>query len=71
MDGRRDRGQGAQPQGAAVEVLVRESLYRWSNWTILSSSQPHAKKDATTIEFPVKVPKDGEAVVTYRVRYTW
>jgi hypothetical protein len=54
-----------------VEVLVRESLYRWSNWTILSSSQPHVKKDATTIEFPVKVPKDGEAVVTYRVRYTW
>ena len=27
--------------------------------------------DAQTIEFPVRVAPDGEAVVTYRVRYTW
>ena len=55
----------------AVEVIVRENLYRWSNWRVLSSSMPHEKKDARTIEFPVKVAKDGEAVITYRVRYSW
>ncbi len=54
-----------------VEVLVRESLYRWSNWKILSSSVPFEKKDAALVEFPLRVAKDGEAVVTYRVRYTW
>jgi hypothetical protein len=31
----------------------------------------YQKKDARTIEFPVKVAKDGEAVVSYRVRYVW
>jgi hypothetical protein len=55
----------------AVEVLVRENLYRWSDWRVLSSSLPYEKRDARTIEIPVKVAKDGEAVLTYRVRYTW
>jgi hypothetical protein len=55
----------------AVEVTVRENLYRWSNWKVLSSSAPFEKKDARTIEFPVKIPKDGEVVVSYRVRYSW
>ena len=61
------RNHKAQP----VEVQVRERLYRWNNWKLLESSQPSEKKDASTIEFPVKVAKDGETVVTYRVRYTW
>jgi hypothetical protein len=55
----------------AVEVVVRENLYRWSQWSLLEQSQPSEKKDARTIEFPVKVAADGEAVITYRVRYTW
>ncbi|MBX3702264.1 MAG: DUF4139 domain-containing protein [Steroidobacteraceae bacterium] len=55
----------------AVEVIVRESLHRWSKWTLLSQSHPSKKWDARTIEFPVKIPAGGEAVVTYRVRYTW
>ncbi len=54
-----------------VEVLVKENLYRWSTWTILSKTQDFTKEDARTIHFPVKVPKDGEATVRYRVRYTW
>ena len=54
-----------------VEVIVRENLYRWSNWRVLSSSADYDKKDARTIEFPVRVAKDGEAVITYRVRYSW
>jgi len=54
-----------------VEVLVKENLYRWSNWKILTKTQNFSKEDSRTIVFPVKVAKDGEAVVRYRVRYTW
>jgi hypothetical protein len=55
----------------AVNVVVRENLYRWSKWTLIQQSTPSEKKDARTIEFPVRIAADGEAVVTYRVRYTW
>ncbi|MCC6630862.1 MAG: DUF4139 domain-containing protein [Gammaproteobacteria bacterium] len=54
-----------------VEVQVREFLFRWTNWRILSSSQPYEKEDASTILFPVKVPKDSNRTVKYRVRYSW
>jgi hypothetical protein len=54
-----------------VEVQVREFLFRWSNWTLLSNSQPYTKEDARTIMFPVKVPKNSNRTVRYRVRYTW
>jgi hypothetical protein len=54
-----------------VEVQVREFLFRWSNWQILSSSQAHEKEDARTILFKVRVPKDGSQTVRYRVRYSW
>jgi hypothetical protein len=55
----------------AVDVLVKETLYRWSKWTILTKTHNFVKEDARTIGFPVKVAKDGETVVRYRVRYTW
>ena len=55
----------------AVDVIVRENLYRWSKWQLLSQSAPSDKKDARTIEFPVRIAADGEAVISYRVRYTW
>jgi hypothetical protein len=54
-----------------VTVLVKENLYRWSNWKILTKTHDFQKEDARTIHFPVKVAKDGEVVVRYRVRYTW
>jgi hypothetical protein len=54
-----------------VDVVVKENLYRWSNWKILTRTHAFSKEDARTINFPVKVPKDGEVVVRYRVRYTW
>ncbi len=55
----------------AVDVIVRENPYRWSQWTLIQQSAPSEKKDARTIEFPVRVAANGEAIVTYRVRYTW
>ena len=56
---------------APVEVLVRENLFRWSNWTMQSSSATYEKGDARTLYFPVKVGADAEQAVRYRVRYTW
>ncbi len=56
---------------AAVTVLVKENLYRWSNWTITKQSQDYEKEDARTIYFPVTVAKDGSATVRYRVHYSW
>jgi hypothetical protein len=54
-----------------VEVQVREFLFRWTNWEILSSSQSYNKEDARTILFPVRVPANANRTVKYRVRYTW
>jgi len=54
-----------------VEVQVREFLFRWSNWQVQSSSQAYEKEDARTILFPVKVPKNSNRKVRYRVRYSW
>jgi hypothetical protein len=54
-----------------VEVVVKENLYRWSNWKVLTKTHNFDKEDARTINFPVKVAKDGETVVRYKVRYSW
>ena len=55
----------------AVDVRVVEKLYRWSTWKITSKSQDYEKKDSRTIEFKLKVPKNGENTVTYTVHYWW
>ena len=54
-----------------VEVLVKENLYRWVNWTISSKSHDYRKDDARTIVFPVSIAADAEAVVRYTVQYSW
>ena len=54
-----------------VSVDVRETLYRWSNWTITKKTSDYVKDDARTIHFPVKIAPGAEAVVRYTVRYTW
>jgi hypothetical protein len=56
---------------ADATVTVVEHLYRWNNWKISDASAKYEKKDAQTVEFAVPVPKDGEAVVTYTVKYSW
>jgi len=52
-----------------VTVYVTEHIF--GDWKMLSNSHDFLKKDATTVEFPVVVPKNGETTVTYRVRITW
>ena len=55
----------------AVQVIVKENLYRWVNWEITASSDKWDKQDYRTIHIPVDVQPDGEKTVTYTVRYTW
>jgi hypothetical protein len=54
-----------------IEVLVKEVLFRWSNWSIEKKSQDFTKDNSNTIYFPVKVKKNAETVLTYTVKYTW
>jgi len=54
-----------------VTVVVKENLYRWTNWKITQTNQPYEKQDSRTIHYPVTVAADSEAVVRYTVRYTW
>lgn len=54
-----------------VKVIIRETMYRWQNWEIVESSIPFEKQDSRTIHIPVTLKPDEEAVVTYKVHYTW
>ena len=53
----------------AVSIVVVEHLT--SDWKILESSHKYFKKDASTVEIPVEVPKDGEVNITYTARTKW
>lgn len=55
----------------AVTVMIKENLYRWTNWQITGKTHDYRKDDARTINFPVRVTPEGEAVVRYTVTYTW
>ncbi|HYQ17524.1 MAG TPA: hypothetical protein VEQ58_17245, partial [Polyangiaceae bacterium] len=50
----------------AVEVEDVEPV--GGDFTIVESSLPFVKKDASTVIFNVKVPARGKAKLTYRVR---
>lgn len=54
-----------------VTIRVVEPLFRAAEWEIVNSSQDYTKADAHTIFFDVEVPANGEATVTYTVRYRW
>jgi hypothetical protein len=55
----------------AKSIVVREHLYRWTQWNIAQASAKYEKKDPDTIEFKLDVPASGEATVTYTVQYQW
>ncbi|MBU0533690.1 MAG: DUF4139 domain-containing protein [Candidatus Omnitrophica bacterium] len=52
-----------------AEVQIIEPIP--GDWTILKSSHKYEKIEAHTLKYTVKVPKDGEVKITYRVRMTW
>jgi hypothetical protein len=51
-----------------IILKVVEPLAGFSDWEVTESSFPYTKLDATTLQFAVPVPHDGEAVLTYTVR---
>jgi hypothetical protein len=54
-----------------VKVIVKETMYRWTNWQITESTHKHEKPNARTAHFPVTVPEHGEVVIRYTVHYSW
>jgi len=54
-----------------VEVLVYEHPWRWGEWEIVKTGADWEKTDQSTIKFPLTIPKDGEKVITYTIRYSW
>ena len=54
----------AKPE--AVTVTVREPMP--GDWTMVSESQPHTKAASGTAEWQVRVPAEGKATLSYRVR---
>jgi len=55
----------------AVQIRVPETMFRWTNWEILSNDLPFESINSNTIEFRVDVPAGGEVSFSYTVRYTW
>lgn len=56
---------------AATTVRVNEALPRWSDWEIVTSSQPYEKRNARAVSFDVAIPAGGEITLRYTVRYRW
>ena len=55
----------------AIEVQVRESLFRSNAATLVSATVAPQRPDARTLVFPVKVAADGQTKLRYKVKYTW
>jgi hypothetical protein len=52
-----------------VEVTLVEPVP--GDWEVVKSSHPYDKVEAHTLQYRVKVPKDGKVTVNYRVRMRW
>lgn len=55
----------------AVKVIVKEPMFRWSQWQITAASEKFERKDSRTIEIPVEVAAGAEKTIAYTVKYTW
>ena len=52
-----------------TEVQIIEPIP--GDWTVLNSSHEYEKIEAHTLRYTVKIPKDKEEKISYRVRMTW
>jgi hypothetical protein len=55
----------------AEEVTVHVQEMVGGDWEVLEQTHPYTKLGAQALEFVVKVPRDGETVVTYTVQVTY
>jgi len=54
-----------------IEVRVIEHLFRAQDAEVRESSMEYETVDASTIAYQVPVAADGQAVISYTVRYEW
>ncbi len=52
-----------------VQVTIIEPVP--GDWEVVKTSQPYEKVEAHTLQYVVKIPKDGKTTVNYRVRMRW
>ena len=55
----------------AVDIVLREHLYRGQNWTLAYQSAPAVKEGPQQIALRTTVPANDSAKVLYVVVYTW
>ena len=55
----------------AVDVVIREYLFRWLTSKILRESEKGTKVDDRTREYRVRVPARGSKAITLSVQYDW
>jgi hypothetical protein len=53
------------------DITVEVERYLGLYWEILSSSHSYEKKDAQNITFKIPVAKDGETVLSFKVRFVY
>lgn len=56
-------------KNSAITVTVLEHPY--GDWTVMTSSHPHHRKDAHNLEFPISIPANGEVQLTYEIEYRY
>lgn len=61
------RNRKAEP----VDIVVVEHFNQWANWAITAKSEEFTSRNASEIEFKVKVNPGEERKVSYTMRYSW
>ena len=52
-----------------AEVTIIEPVP--GDWEVVKNSHPYSKVEAHTLQYVVKIPRDGKVTVNYRVRMRW
>lgn len=52
-------------------VSVKVVDHVWSDWKVIQANADYTKKDASTIEFPIKIAANNKKVVKYTIRTKW
>lgn len=55
----------------ATEVVIREYMFRWHTWKIVSETVKGTRVDDRTQEYRLQVPPGGDRSVRLVVRYEW
>ncbi len=55
----------------AVDVVVREHLFRWRNWKLVAEDVKGVAVGPQTREYRLRLPPGGSRTVSYTVEYAW